>query len=55
VANTSTGGAIYSPRRAGEAHRSCLDGSRAVAELGLTAPVPPGDGLRSTVERMRAR
>jgi UDP-glucose 4-epimerase len=58
VAEVTASGAVaalHAPPRAGEVHRSCLDGRRAVVELGLAAPVPLAEGLRSTVEWIRAR
>ena len=47
--------AIPAPRRPGEVHRSCLDVRRSVAELGLDRPVPLVDGLRRTLDWIRAR
>jgi UDP-glucose 4-epimerase len=46
---------LRAPRRAGEVHRSCLDVRRARAELALAHPVPLVEGLRRTVEWVRAR
>lgn len=41
------------PPRAGEVLRSCLDVSRARAELGLAEPTPLTDGLRATLDWVR--
>jgi UDP-glucose 4-epimerase len=38
------------PARAGEVPRSCLDVSRARADLGLGEPTPLADGLRATLD-----
>ena len=45
----------HAPARPGEVHRSCLDVRRAAAELGSARPVPLVDGLRRTVEWIRAQ
>jgi UDP-glucose 4-epimerase len=46
---------LRAPGRPGEVHRSCLDVERAVAELALGTPLPLVEGLRRTVEWIRAR
>jgi len=43
----------FRPARPGEVLRSCLDVSRARAELGLAAPTSLTDGLRATLEWVR--
>ena len=45
--------ARFEPERAGEVRRSCLDVTRARAELGLGAPTPLTDGLRATLDWVR--
>jgi UDP-glucose 4-epimerase len=42
----------HAPPRPGEARRSCLDSSRAAAELGWHARTPLPDGLRATLESL---
>jgi UDP-glucose 4-epimerase len=42
----------HAPPRPGEARRSCLDSSRAAAELGWRAGTPLPDGLRATLESL---
>jgi UDP-glucose 4-epimerase len=44
----------FRPARAGEVTRSCLDVSRARAELALPPPTPLRDGLRATLDWMRS-
>jgi UDP-glucose 4-epimerase len=44
----------FAPARIGEMDRSCLDVTRAREELGWTAQVELGDGLRRTVEWARS-
>jgi UDP-glucose 4-epimerase len=43
----------FRPARPGEVLRSCLDVSRARAELGLPAPTGLTDGLRATLDWVR--
>jgi UDP-glucose 4-epimerase len=42
----------HAPPRPGEARRSCLDSSRAAAELGWRARTPLPDGLHATLESL---
>jgi UDP-glucose 4-epimerase len=44
----------FAPARAGEVLRSCLDVSRARTELGFTASTTLVDGLRATLDAVRA-
>ena len=44
----------FAPARAGEVVRSCLDASRARSELGFTASTSLVDGLRATLDAVRA-
>jgi UDP-glucose 4-epimerase len=46
--------AEHAPERLGELPRSCLDPSRAREALGWTARTKVGDGLRATLESIRA-
>jgi UDP-glucose 4-epimerase len=46
---------LHAPARPGEVHRSCLDVRRAAAELGTARPLPLVDGLRRTVDWVRAQ
>jgi UDP-glucose 4-epimerase len=45
-------GPEHAPPRPGEARRSCLDPSRAAAELGWRATTPLAEGLRLTLESL---
>ena len=45
--------AVHGPPRAGDAHRSVLDTSRAAAELGFTAEVALGPGIADDARRHR--
>ena len=45
----------HEPERAGEVRRSCLDATRAHAEIGWSAATSLDDGLRSTLEWARAQ
>lgn len=44
----------HQPARPGEVRRSCLDVTRARADLNLTAATPLADGLRATLDWVRA-